>query len=342
MNAIVETRRALCGVLAAVLLQGCGSQPTYPSRFELIAHRGAHPYYYGEGNIDRYTGCSATLMKTPEPAYIENTIPAVAAAFRFGATMVEIDVHRTADNELIVFHDAMLECRTDGRGSPGHYTLGQIRQLDAGYGYTADGGKTFPFRGNGVGLIPTLSEMLDAFPHERFLIDPKEQTSAATQVLIEVLARYSPEQRSRLVYWGGEAQYRILRDRLPELQRLATGREMMRCAKAASRRLLIGRLPEACSNQNLILPAERLRPWFVRAGVGWPNRFLKKVNRANSFLYIDTDSAEEAVVISELPIAGILTDRIEVIGPLLAPRLRARNGGHARGASERVSNRDDG
>ena len=335
MDAIVRRRLTSCGVLAAVLLQGCGSRPAYPPRFELIAHRGAHPYYYGEENIDRYTGCSATLMKRAEPAYIENTIPAVAAAFHFGATMVEIDVLRTRDDEIIVFHDAMLECRTDGRGSPRDHTLSQIRQLDAGYGYTADGGRTFPFRGKGVGLIPTLGEMLDAFPHERFLIDAKDQTSAATAALISVLVRYPPEQRSRLVYWGGESQYRVLKQHFPELQKLATRREMMRCGRAASRRLLIGMLPETCRNQNLILPAERLRPWYVRAGMGWPDRFLKKVDRANSFLYMATDSAEEALEFTQLPVAGVLTDRIEVIGPRLAARLRARNGSRARGAGER-------
>lgn len=314
-----------CVVIVGVVIQSCGSPPASPPRLELIAHRGAHPYYYGEENIDRYTGCSAVLMKAPQPAYIENTIPAVAAAFRFGATMVEIDVHKTADNHLIVFHDGMLECRTDGRGSPADHTLSQVRQLDAGYGYSADGGKTFPFRGQGVGLIPTLGEMLDAFPQGRFLIDPKNQTPAATELLIEVLARYSSEQRSRLVYWGGESQYRLLRQHFPEIQKLATGREMRQCADAAKRRLMIGSLPTPCSNQGLILPANRLRRWYVRAAIGWPDRFLKKVSRAESFLYMDTDAAEEALALSRLPISGILTDRIEMVGPLLASRLRARH-----------------
>jgi glycerophosphoryl diester phosphodiesterase len=45
------------------------------------------------------------------------------------------------------------------------------RAIDIGHGYTADGGATFPFRGKGVGLMPSLSEMLAAFPGRAFLIN---------------------------------------------------------------------------------------------------------------------------------------------------------------------------
>jgi glycerophosphoryl diester phosphodiesterase len=39
-----------------------------------------------------------------------------------------------------------------------------LKKLDIGYGYTADGGKTYPFRGKAIGLMPTLTEVLQAFP----------------------------------------------------------------------------------------------------------------------------------------------------------------------------------
>ena len=39
-----------------------------------------------------------------------------------------------------------------------------LKSLDAGYGYSADGGRTFPFRGKGVGAIPTLAEAVRALP----------------------------------------------------------------------------------------------------------------------------------------------------------------------------------
>ncbi len=54
-------------------------------------------------------------------------------------------------------------------------TLAELKALDIGYGYTADGGNTFPFRGQGVGLMPSLDEVLARFPDKRFLINIKSK-----------------------------------------------------------------------------------------------------------------------------------------------------------------------
>jgi glycerophosphoryl diester phosphodiesterase len=68
------------------------------------------------------------------------------AAFNAGADVVEIDVHPTNDGHFAVIHDWTLDCRTNGRGVTRKHSLAELKTLDAGYGYTADGGKTFPFR----------------------------------------------------------------------------------------------------------------------------------------------------------------------------------------------------
>ena len=93
----------------------CGEgAPTVSARRQLIAHRGVHPYYHGESRLDRLTGCSATPLHEPLPAFIEITVPSIRAAVVSGATMVEIDIHRSRDSQLVVFHDATLQCSTDG------------------------------------------------------------------------------------------------------------------------------------------------------------------------------------------------------------------------------------
>jgi glycerophosphoryl diester phosphodiesterase len=66
-----------------------------------------------------------------------------------------------------------VDCRTNGTGVTRRQTLVYLKSLDIGHGYTADGGKTFPFRGKGIGLMPTLREVLAAFPDRRFLINIK-------------------------------------------------------------------------------------------------------------------------------------------------------------------------
>ena len=71
--------------------------------------------------------------------------------------------------------------------------MDDLRRLDAGFGYTADNGKTFPFRGQGVGLIPSLTDVLGAFPHRRFLINVKSNDPSEGIRLASALGGLSPE-----------------------------------------------------------------------------------------------------------------------------------------------------
>jgi glycerophosphoryl diester phosphodiesterase len=66
--------------------------------------------------------------------YPENTILAFRKAIEQGVDALEIDIHCTADNELIVMHDSTLERTTNGHGNVSDHSLQEIRQLDAGQG----------------------------------------------------------------------------------------------------------------------------------------------------------------------------------------------------------------
>jgi glycerophosphoryl diester phosphodiesterase len=87
-------------------------------------------------------------MLPPTHGYLENTNPSMDASFRAGADIVEFDIHPTTDGKLAVFHDWTVDCRTDGKGVTREHSLAELKRLDIGHGHTADGGKTFPFRGN--------------------------------------------------------------------------------------------------------------------------------------------------------------------------------------------------
>src|SRR5690606_9734583 len=102
--------------------------------------------------------------------FLENTIPSMEAAFEAGADLVELDIQLTKDGEFAVFHDWTLECRTEGKGVIRDHTMQVLKQLDIGYGYTADNGETYPFRGKGTGLMPTLDEVLSQFPEQSLLL----------------------------------------------------------------------------------------------------------------------------------------------------------------------------
>lgn len=63
----------------------------------------------------------------------ENTIPAYTKALETaGIDGLEIDVHLTKDNQLVVIHDEKLERTTNGTGLVGDYTLAELQALDAG------------------------------------------------------------------------------------------------------------------------------------------------------------------------------------------------------------------
>lgn len=64
--------------------------------------------------------------------------------------------------------------------------MAELRALDVGYGYSADG-KTFPFRGMGIGLLPTLNEVFEAFPNGSFLINFKSQRADEGEALAQML-----------------------------------------------------------------------------------------------------------------------------------------------------------
>ncbi len=81
---------------------------------DLIAHRGA-------------------LLHAPE-----NTLAALRAAARLGATWVEIDVQRSRDGRLFLLHDETLDRTTDGRGLAASRAWNELAALDAG-GWFAPG-----------------------------------------------------------------------------------------------------------------------------------------------------------------------------------------------------------
>jgi glycerophosphoryl diester phosphodiesterase len=83
----------------------------------------------------------------------ENTLVAFRRAEELGADMVELDVQRTRDGEVVVIHDFTLDRTTDGTGRVGEHTLVELARLDAGSWFGAR------FRGE---RIPTLGQVLDA------------------------------------------------------------------------------------------------------------------------------------------------------------------------------------
>ncbi len=124
----------------------------------------------------------------------ENTLAAFDRAAALGADALEIDVRRTADGVVVVFHDEDTARLTGAPGSVEARSFEDLSRLDAGHGFTPDGGRTFPFRGQGL-RIPTLAEVLARYPALRLNVDAKPDEPALAEALAEAIRAAGAEAR---------------------------------------------------------------------------------------------------------------------------------------------------
>jgi glycerophosphoryl diester phosphodiesterase len=286
----------------------------------LLAHRGI-AQRFDERELKDDT-CTAARMLPSSHGYLENTIESMRASFAAGADIVEFDVHPTTDGEFAVFHDWTLDCRTDGHGVTREHSMAYLKKLDIGHGYTADGGKTFPFRGKGIGLMPTLAEVLEAFPQQRLLINVKSRDPSEGEKLAAELNKLPAERRATIMVYGGDEPIEIVRTRTPDIRTIS---------RAAIKSCLLGYIgygwsgvvPTACRNAMVMLPINAA-PWMW----GWPDRFLNRMRAVNSEVFVlgpyrggefstGIDTPEQFSRLPQNYSGGIWTNEIETIAPLV-------------------------
>lgn len=115
----------------------------------------------------------------------ENTLESFEQAVSLGADALEVDVHLSSDGHVVAMHDPTVDRTTDGTGALARLTLAELERLDAGARFTSDGGRSFPWRARGV-TVPTLEQVLDAFPGMPMIVEVKTPAaSAATRRVLE-------------------------------------------------------------------------------------------------------------------------------------------------------------
>ncbi len=124
----------------------------------------------------------------------ENTLEAFRSATRMGVDVIETDVHLSKDGHIVIWHDSSLDRTTNCTGRVEDYALAQLKEVDAGYSFTLDNGKTFPFRGKGIQLA-TLSEALESSPTQRFNVDLKSKDRAIVGAFEKVIVDHKAEDR---------------------------------------------------------------------------------------------------------------------------------------------------
>jgi glycerophosphoryl diester phosphodiesterase len=262
----------------------------------------AHPFF------DRLTPTLHISHRGGAALAPENTMLAFRQAVeRFQTDMLELDVHMTADGELVVAHDPTVDRCTDGTGEIARLTLSQVRRLDAGHHFSQDRGATFPCRGKGA-QVPTLVEVLRAFPRVRLNVDVKASTPGIEAAFARTIRNERAAQR---VCCGSEREEMSAR--------------------------LFAAFPEGCH----FYPAEALAAFVIAVRSGEPPpsdprfsvldmpleyegirlidaQLLEAAERANKWVNVWT--IDEADVMRRLVsdgVGGIMTDRPDLLRDVL-------------------------
>ena len=309
------------------LLNASWLAPAPHGRAVVIAQRGLAQVYDRKAVDD--ASCTARLIPPPTHGFIANTLPSTAAAFAAGADIVELDLSTTADGQFVAFHDINLDCRTDGHGPLAAQTLAALQRLDVGYGYTADGGRTWPLRGKGVGLMPSLADVLDAFPGRRFLIQVKQGPNDMGPRLVRYLDTHGADW-NRLSFFGNGGHLAAIARLHPDAH-VWSEKALTKCSLDYLARGWTGYVPKSCQGRMIAVPLAQTGLFW-----GWPNRFFQRMAAGKVDILViggvdglkttgfwRVDSARDLARLPAGAPVQVWTDHVEVVGPIL----RRRQGG---------------
>jgi len=237
----------------------------------------------------------------------ENTLPAFEAAAELGFRYLETDVHLTRDGVLMAFHDSRLDRVTDRTGAIAELETEEVEAADAGHRYTPDGGRTFPFRGRGVG-VPRLATLLDRFPEARINLDPK--TEACVGPLVALVDARDAWDR---VCFGAFSDHRLRRIRTLSGGRACTsmGPRAVAVARIAG---TVGALPR--QGADCIQVPVRHGPVPVVTP-----RWVRAARRAGLPVHVWTiDDARTMHALLDLGVDGLMTDRPSVLRSVFLQR----------------------
>lgn len=226
---------------------------------------------------------------------------AFQGAHALGVDVFELDVHLTADAEVVVIHDSTVDRTSDGSGRVADMTLAELRDLDFAYRWRPPGAADdeFPHRGQGV-TVPTLEEVLTAFPDTAVNVDLKVDDVRLIAIACDLIRNLGRE-HSVLVASFQQRTLREFRRRCPAVATSAGPDEVTTFVLLSL--AYLGRLyaPQA----------EAFQVPISRAGIEIVSpRLVEGLHERNVQLDVWTinDEAEMRRLL-DLGVGGIITDR---------------------------------
>ena len=239
----------------------------------------------------------------------ENTMLAFRGAVEMGCRYLETDLHATRDGALVLIHDDTLERTTDGSGPVWEHTLADLKRFDAGYHFSPEGGCTYPYRGQGV-TVPTLEEVVEAFPEVRLNVEIKQEQPPAVAAVADFIEKRGLHDRLLVASF---------RDRVVREFRSASGGAVATsAAQGEARRFwLASRLR---LERLLRVPYDALQvPVRYGSRTVLDRRLVRAAHRRGLQVHVWTvDEPEEMRRLLSLGVDGLMSDRpdllLEVVG----------------------------
>jgi len=257
-----------------------------------------------------------------------STLLALHQAVAAGADALELDVHATADHQLVVCHDGTVDRTTNGRGAIAELTLAELQALDNAYwwvpGEVVAPGRPdadYVYRGRAPLdrslRIATLREVLDAFPGTFLNLDIKQTAPAVRPYEAELAALLGEYERGDDVIVASfldpaTAAFSAIAPEIP------TSYGTM-AAAAFFQAVQEGTEPPPTTHVALQVPAA------IESMTVVDQRFVAAAHDHGVAVHVWTvDDADEMVRLIDLGVDGIMTDRPTVLETVLAEHAPSR------------------
>ena len=231
----------------------------------------------------------------PEIEGLENTLAAFRHAVALGYDYLETDVHVTRDGVLLAFHDSVLDRVTDRTGEIATLSYAEVREALVG----------------GREHVPTLADLVDAFPEASFNIDIKSE--GAVPALAAFVAARDAWDR---VLVGSFSQRRIDHFRDLTEGRVATSATLREIG--LFRFLPSARLATLLSRNRFAafqVPHRRGRLRVVTPGL------VRRAHAAGKHVHVWTvDDPDEMRELLDRGVDGLFTDRTDILRSVLTER----------------------
>lgn len=236
----------------------------------------------------------------------ENTLAAFTAAVERGYAYLELDVHTSADGELVVFHDETLDRTTDGTGPISERTWAELSRLRVVSDVDGD-------QDGGSEPLLRFEDLLTAWPDVHLNVDLKDDASA--EVIADLIARHDAWDRVLIASFQDGRRRRFVR---------AAGRRTAMSGGAAAIAALVLTAPWGLTR----LVGRRLADIDcvqvpVRQGpirIVTP-RFIARCHQAGLAVHVwVVDEPAEMERLLEMGVDGLMTDDVDALASVMQAR----------------------